>query len=252
MTPTKETRSAETAARAGTGRPPTDHRHVDDDRVRRVLLGGVWTLPAYAVLLALSTTTHQPDAATDFPGYADYVTTTPFLVSHIGASIVGAGLGVIGLVSTAVLVAAPSGRPVRALLGAALAVLGNVMATALFGVAAFAQPAIGRAYQAGLTDIVAVEADVYGGPLIGTAVAGLLMFMAGGALLGGAIRATSRRLRLVGTLYGALLVLFVLAGFTVVAVQPVAAALLAAVTVVLCLRLPGALGSHTLVVGGPS
>lgn len=213
-----------------------------DARVRRLLLAGVWALPVYAGLLALSTTTHQPDAATDFPAYADYVTTTPFLISHIGASIVGAGLGIVGLVSTAVLVAAPSGRPVRALLGAALGVLGNVMATALFGVAAFAQPAIGRAHQSGSTDMAAVNADVYGGPLVATAVAGLLAFMAGGVLLGGAVRVTSRRLRAVGTAYPVLLVVFVLAGFSVVDLQPVAAAALAVATAVLAHRLPVVVG----------
>ncbi len=42
----------------------------------------VWALPAWGALLAISTVTHQPDYKTDFGGYADYVTTVPFLISQ--------------------------------------------------------------------------------------------------------------------------------------------------------------------------
>lgn len=224
---------------ATTGHAPVTYS--GDDRVRRLLLAGVWALPVYAALLSLSTLTHQPDAATDFAAYADYVTTVPFLVSHLGASIFGAALGVVGLSSAALLVAGPSGRPGRALLGAALGVTGNIVATALFGVAAFAQPALGRAYQAGVADVVAVEADVYGGPLIATAAVGLVLLMVGAVLLGNAVCRTGRGLRVVGTAYGWLLVVFVLAGFTVQVLQPVAAAALVVVTVLLARRLPAAL-----------
>jgi len=68
---------------------------------------GLWLLPAYGFLLGLSTLTHQPPVA-DFDAYARYVTTDVFLVSHLGASILGAALAVLGVVAvTAYLV---SGR----------------------------------------------------------------------------------------------------------------------------------------------
>ena len=56
----------------------------------------VWALPVYGVLLAVGTITHQPDHATDFGAYGHYITTTTFLVSHLAASIAGAGFGLIG------------------------------------------------------------------------------------------------------------------------------------------------------------
>src|SRR5918995_1260196 len=68
---------------------------------------GLWLLPAYGFLLGLSTLTHQPPVA-DFDASARYVTTDVFLVSHLGASILGAALAVLGVVAvTAYLV---SGR----------------------------------------------------------------------------------------------------------------------------------------------
>ena len=111
---------------------------------------GIWLLPVWGLLLALSTITHQPDYDTDFAGYADYVTTPVFLVSHLGASILGAAVGIIALSSVAVLAAADGDRPGRSLLGGGLSVVGNVLNTAIYGVAAFFQPAIGRAFHSGV------------------------------------------------------------------------------------------------------
>jgi hypothetical protein len=60
---------------------------------------GLWLIPVYGVLLALSTLTHQPDYDTDFQSYAEYITTDRFLASHLGASIAGAALGLLGVVA---------------------------------------------------------------------------------------------------------------------------------------------------------
>ena len=59
----------------------------------------LWALPVWAALLLVSTLTHQPSYQTDFPAYARYITTTPFLISHLGASILGAGIGTLGLIA---------------------------------------------------------------------------------------------------------------------------------------------------------
>jgi len=114
------------------------------------------------VLLAVSTLTHQPDYEADFEGYAEYVTTTPFLVSHFVASIGGAALAVIGAVALAVwLAATPAAR--TALWGLVAFTAAQVVTASVFGVAAFFQPAVGRAFLAG-HDAVArsINADVYG------------------------------------------------------------------------------------------
>jgi hypothetical protein len=57
---------------------------------------GVVTLPVYGLLVFLSTLTHQPDYRTDFHTYAEYVTTTSFLVSHLVGSILGTTIGIFG------------------------------------------------------------------------------------------------------------------------------------------------------------
>ena len=59
---------------------------------------GVWLLPAFGLLLALSTIRQQPPVQTDFEGYARFVTTGEFLVSHLVASIGGAALAILGVV----------------------------------------------------------------------------------------------------------------------------------------------------------
>ena len=198
---------------------------------------GLWLIPIYGALLALSTLTRQPDYDTDFQSYAEYVTTDRFLVSHLGASIAGAALGLLGVVAAlAFLVRGPAVTAV--ILGAACTIVGNVLFTALFGVAAFAQPAIGRAFLDGASGVRELNDDVYGTPLFAAAAIGFLFFLAGGILLGVAIARVARPLRWVGIGYAASLVLFVL-GFLVLDIaQPIAGALLAAVGVVLALRLP--------------
>jgi hypothetical protein len=225
-----------------TATDPTATDPIRTGSLRRPLLAGAWLLPVFTALLTLGTLTHQPDPGSDFPGYADYVTTPVFLVSHLGASIVGAAVGIVGTVAVALLVAVPSGHPGRTLTGAALAVLGNVLNTALFGVAAFAQPAIGRAFRSDAGDAVALNGDVYGPALFATAGAALLAWTAGLVLLGAALRRADPRLRLAGPALAALVVVFWVSGLPGGFVQPVlgAVATVAAVVVVRRLRrVPG-------------
>jgi hypothetical protein len=175
---------------------------VDAATAIRFARAGLWLIPIYGVLLALSTLTHQPDYETDFQGYAEYITTDRFLASHLGASIAGAALGLLGVVAAlAFLVRGPA--VTAAILGTAFTIIGNVLVTALFGVAAFAQPAIGRAFLEGASGVPELNDDVYGTPLFATAAIGLVFFVAGGILLGVAIARIGRPLRWVGIGFGA-------------------------------------------------
>ena len=80
-------------------------------------------MAVWGLLLSLSTLTHQPDYDTDLEKYAEYITTTRFLLSHLVASIGGAALAVVGATALAVrLAVTPAAR------------------TALWGLAAFAPP----------------------------------------------------------------------------------------------------------------
>jgi hypothetical protein len=128
-------------------------RTVNQDRgLRGPATVGLWLLPAYGVLLALSTITHQPSVETDFPGYARYVTTDQFLISHLVASIGGAALATLGIMSAVVFLAAGRARRL-ALTGAVVTVVANVYLAATFGAASFVQPGIGRAFLRGMPGV---------------------------------------------------------------------------------------------------
>jgi hypothetical protein len=213
-----------------TSAPPPAAAGPAEEALGRYARRGLWALPAWTALLLLATLTHQPDPQTDFPAYARYITTTPFLVSHLGASILGAGLGTLGLTALAVRLVARTPR--LALWGLVAAVLGNTLVTAVFGVAAFAQPAIGRAFLAGqAAAAVAINADAYGPALVATALPGLLLLTAGLVLLGVAAARTPALPRGAGIGLAVGGPLFAVVGFVLAnAVQTAGAALLLAST----------------------
>ncbi len=199
----------------------------------------VWFIPLYALLLSLSTLTHQPSYATDFPGYARYVTTDIFLLSHLGASIAGAALGSIGVAGALLLLI--RGSAARAgIIGAALYIAANVLVSSVFGAAAYAQPAVGRAYLDGVSAAVGINADVYGAPLFAMAGTGMLLLMAGGVTLGIAVARTDRSLRWAGLTFAAALFLFNAAQFLYSAAQAYLGAVLVLASVMIAIRLPRA------------
>ncbi len=62
---------------------------------------GVLAIPVYGLAVLLSTLSHQPDPQADFHAYAEYVTTTSFLVSHLVGSILGTTIGLFGVLALA-------------------------------------------------------------------------------------------------------------------------------------------------------
>lgn len=225
--------------------PPSYRRTVTTAQHERTGSGlglasaGLWLLPLYALLLALSTLTHEPDHAEAFGDWSRYVTTDIFLVNHIVGSILGAALGLVGIVSALLfLVRGPAAA--TATVATALTIVGNVLFTGLFAAAAFAQPAIGRAFLAGQEGAEGLYDEVYGTPLLTTFGIGAVCFLAGAVMFGRAVARTSDSLRLAGWGYAVALVLFVISGFTVSVVQPVFAALACAAAVLIALRLPNA------------
>jgi hypothetical protein len=193
---------------------------------------GIWTLPVWTLLLFLGTLTHQPSTQTDFPGYARYITTTEFLISHLVASILGAGIGTLGL--TALFVVLCKGRTAPLALWAFVTgVIGNTLLIAIFGVAAFFQPAIGRAYLSGhMTEAVAINNDAYGPALFATALPGLLILTISIVLFSVAIARSGSLSKLAGIGFALGGVLFAVIGFVLSDfVQSIGAALLFASTV---------------------
>jgi hypothetical protein len=204
---------------------------------------GLWALPLYGVLLGLSTVTHQP-SVTDFDAYARYITTDVFLVSHLGASIFGAGVAILGAVAvTAFLV---RGRAARtAVAGLALTTITNVFMAASFGSATFVQPGIGRAHLAGVPGMAAINDDTaYGPTFFAVALTSTFFLIVSAIVLGTAIARTSPRLRRHGVAYAALITAFALSGFFLQPVQAFTGFALAAATAALAVRLPRTLAAE--------
>jgi hypothetical protein len=209
----------------------------------RAAKAGLWALPAYGVLLGLSTVTHQP-SIDDFDAYARYITTDVFLISHIGASIFGAALAILGAIALTTFLV--RGRAATsAIIGLALTTIANVFLAAAFGSSAFVQPGLGRAHLAGTPGMAALNDDTaYGPPLFATALSASFVLIVAAIVLGVATARTDRRLRWHGVAYAVLIPLFVLSGFTLQIAQPVAGFLLAAATAALALRLPRVARAH--------
>jgi hypothetical protein len=186
---------------------------------------GVVAIPVYGLLVFLSTLSHQPDYRTDFPAYAEYVSTTSFLVSHLVGSILGTTIGLVGVLALFAILAATSVRRL-ALRGLVLSAAGMAFIMTLFGAATFAQPAIGRAYVAGQQAAVAINSDLYGAPAVAVGLTGGLLYSAGAVLLGVALWRAGTLPRWTGPLYAVAVPLISIIGLAVGVAQPVGAVLL--------------------------
>jgi hypothetical protein len=212
---------------------------------------GLWLLPLYAVLLGLSVVTHQPPVD-DFDAYARYITTGVFLLSHLGASIFGAALAILGAGAlTAYLI---RGRAAgTAVAGLALTTVSNVFMAAAFGSAAFVQPGIGRAHLAGTGGMPALNADTaYGPTFVLTALTATLVLVVAAVVLGVAIARTDPALRWYGIGYAGLVAAFAVTGFALQPAQAATGFALAAVTAGLAWRLPRLSTRHETPVGALS
>ena len=181
--------------------------------------------------------THQPSVG-DFDAYARYVTTDVFLVSHLDASIFGAGLGVLGAVAVTALLA--HGRSARtAVAGLTLTTISNVFMAAAFGSAAFVQPGIGRAHLDGVGGMPELNADTACGPaLVATALTATLFLIVAAIVLGVAIARADRRLRMDGVAYAGLIAVFALSGFLLPPIQAWTGFAFAVAAAALAVRLP--------------
>jgi hypothetical protein len=154
--------------------------------LERWALGLTWLLPVWGAVTIPATLSQQPDAKTDFAAYADYITTTWFLLGHLVGSIAGTVMGILGIVGLTVILART--RVARSALGAAtVAIVGCGLLLPVFGVAAFAQPAIGDAAHAGVAVTQEIDSDIYGSLAIAAGVTAALAFTIGMAWLGVAI-----------------------------------------------------------------
>jgi hypothetical protein len=182
---------------------------------------GLWALPIYGVANLVGTLSSQPDYHHNFPAYARYIHTPSFLASHLGLSLLGTGIGLLGFTALFVYLAArQSGISVAAFVST---IIGSVFMAAVFGVAAFAQPAIGKAFLAGHHDAIALNSSVYGTTLNLTAAGSLLLYFAGAVLFAVAIARSRSLPRNAGILFAAAVPVFAIGSITGTVLASVAA-----------------------------
>jgi hypothetical protein len=203
--------------------------------VRTFARRAIWALQVWAALLFFGTLTHQPDPQTSFDDFAAYVTTNQFLFSHLLNSIVGAAIGSIGVIGLMLFLQDTKAAP-KVITGMVATVAANTLTSSIFGVAAFAQPAMGQAFLAGQGNALDFYNNVYAAPLFITALVSLLLFIVGGVFTGLAIAAYDRWPRWIGWVYAATTIGFVLSNFLLPVGQSVTSALLFVATVVVAWR----------------
>jgi hypothetical protein len=178
----------------------TRHRMVPAGRpAGRAVRLGLWALVAWAAGLFIATITHQPPPQTQLAAWSRYVTTPYFVASHLVFSILGAAAGTLGMVALAVCLTG-LGRARGGLWAMVLGVTANTLLTAVFGVAAFAQPAIGRLYLAGHTTEAHMLYDgaAQGAWLVAMGAAGVALLAASLIVFGIAVARSGSLPRLAG------------------------------------------------------
>ena len=169
---------------------------------------GLLTLPLYGLLTLWTTFIHQPDPNADFEVYARYVSATNYLVDHLFGSILGVMLAIFGAVALSVYLSSRR----SALTAMVLSIAGHALTLTLFGMSTFATPAIGRAYLEGQQNIIEVNQDILGTPVIVTALLGGLLYSAGTILFGVAVWRSATLPRWAGVLYAPTRLLISLVG----------------------------------------
>ena len=144
---------------------------------------GTWLLPSAAAVTLWATFQHQPDVNSQFTEWARFVTTDTFLANHLIGSIIGQAVWILGAAALAAIAITNGGRVRSAVAGLVAMTLGGAGLIAGFGVAAFAQPAIGHLELAGDAGAHSVYDDVYGLPTFVTLIGGGALFAVATVLL---------------------------------------------------------------------
>jgi hypothetical protein len=192
---------------------------------------GLFALPAYGILTVWATLEPQPDQVSDPEGWARFVGSSSYLVSHLVGSIGGTILAIFGTFALGAYLAS-SRSPRLALTGMTLAVAAHALFVVPGAISAFATPAIGRAYLTGNTQVMELEF-----PSVLTAIVafGLLLALVGNVLLGVAVWRSGTLPRWAGGLWIAAAFIFYVLGAVLgmattgasLPTQPVGAALMA-------------------------
>jgi hypothetical protein len=144
---------------------------------------GLLALPIYGLLTAWATLDPQPDQVKHTEEWARFVGSTSYLVDHIFGTIGGTILAILGVFALgAYLAGSRVGR--LGLVAMVITVVGQALGLAIGGVTAFATNAIGRAYLAGIKDVMQVEFSMAMTATLGLVI---LLLLVGNVLLGVAV-----------------------------------------------------------------
>ena len=169
---------------------------------------GLFALPAYGLLVAYSTWKPQPDQVSDPEGWARFVSSTSYLISHVIANVLGTALVIFGTFALGAFLAA--GRvPRLGLWGMVLSITGYVLFTVPGVISTFATPAIGAAYLAGNREVMALE---FSPVLTVIIMLGLLLTVIGNGMLSVAIWRSGSLPRWAGVVWGAATLIFYVLG----------------------------------------
>ena len=197
-------------------------------RLPQVWKWAVWLVPLHALLLLWGTWERQPSPSTRFAEWADFVSTDRFLWSHLVASIGGQTAGMLGATVLTVLLVrrgAPLGRTAA---GLALHLTGSGLMLSGFGVAAFAQPAIGELHASSPGLAEEMYEAVYGPAALLVLLTGLALFSFSTVATGSALAAARGVPQWVGRVYAAAGPAFGVVGFLFGTFQTIGAIALAA------------------------
>lgn len=193
---------------------PTERRPDSAPWLRRA----IWLIVVSGLLTGWATLEHQPDPTTRFEDWSAFVTTDKFLATHLLGSILGQGLYLAGTAALAVAAYQATSRRRSAAAGFAVTALGTSGLLAGFGLAAFAQPAVGRLTLDGQAEQGRLLYDqLYGPGTIAVLVVSGLLYATGSVVLARAVAAIPGVPRWAAVAFGAsgplIAVLGVLLGF---------------------------------------
>jgi hypothetical protein len=170
---------------------------------------GLLALPISGLLTAWATLTPQPNPSTEFEAWSRFVSTTEYMISHLLGTMLGIILMILGVIALGAYLA-KGGRSGRlGLVAMVITVAANTLALPITGWSAFAAPAIGRAYIAGIED--AMRIDV-GTDFIVIFMLTIVLAFVGNVLLGIAIWRSRTLPKWAGAIWIAWAVMFYLAG----------------------------------------
>ena len=118
---------------------------------------GLLALPISGLLTFWATLTPQPNPSTEFEAWSRFVTTTDYMLSHLLGTMFGIILLIFGVIALGAYLAKGARSRRLGLVAMVMTVAANALSLPITGWSAFAAPAIGRAYLAGIEEAMRID-----------------------------------------------------------------------------------------------